>query len=211
MVQLRDKSLDARPLLARARAAATACRSSGVPFLLNDRPDLALACEADGVHLGQDDAPVSLARRILGRDAIIGLSTHASPELVGALAEPVDYVSVGPVVATPTKPGRAGTGLGYLAEARRRIDGDGHAGTAPGLPWFVTGGVTPGTVTPLIEAGARRFVVVRYLTEAADPQLAAHRLVEAIEGAIAAIEGSAIEGARGSMGAGSTRERATGA
>ena len=77
-VQLRDKVLDARPLLARARLAATVCHDHGVPFILNDRPDLALDCGADGVHVGQDDAPAALARRILGPEAIVGLSTHAS-------------------------------------------------------------------------------------------------------------------------------------
>ena len=110
VVQLRDKVLDARALLARAKLAAAVCRDHGVPFVLNDRPDLALDCGADGVHVGQDDAPASLARRILGPAAIVGLSTHAPSELDGAEAEPADYVSVGPVSATPTKPGRVGTG-----------------------------------------------------------------------------------------------------
>jgi thiamine-phosphate pyrophosphorylase len=143
----------------------------GVPFILNDRPDLALACGADGVHVGQDDAPPWLARQILGPDAIVGRSTHALPELRAAADEPVDYLSAGPVNPTPTKPGRPGTGLGYLTEAAR------HAR----VPWYVTGGVTPGTVGAMIGAGAHRFVVVRYLTEAADPEGNARRLREAID------------------------------
>src|SRR5437868_12021014 len=117
IVQLRDKVLDARPLLARARLAVNVCRDSGVPFILNDRPDLALECGADGVHVGQDDAPPELARRVLGPDAIVGRSTHAPDELDRANDEPVDYVSVGPVHQTPTKPGRPGTGLDYLRHA----------------------------------------------------------------------------------------------
>src|SRR5689334_8895027 len=105
VVQLRDKDLDARPLLARARLAAEVCADHGVPFILNDRPDLALDCGAAGVHVGQDDAPPALARRILGPDAVVGLSTHAAAELDASGPEPVDYVSAGPVAPTPTKPG----------------------------------------------------------------------------------------------------------
>ena len=166
VVQLRDKHLDARPLLARARVAAAVCADHGVPFVLNDRPDLALECGADGVHVGQDDGPAALARRILGPQALVGLSTHAPAELDASAEEPADYVSVGPVSATPTKPGRAGTGLEYLRYAARTAT----------RPWFVTGGVTPDTLPGMLDAGARRFVVVRWLTEAADPSAAARQL-----------------------------------
>jgi thiamine-phosphate pyrophosphorylase len=172
VVQLRDKALDARPLLARARLAAAVCQDLGVPFILNDRPDLALECGADGVHVGQDDAPPSLARRILGADAIVGLSTHASEELDAAARAPVDYLSAGPVNATPTKPGRPGTGLGYLEYAAK---------SATTVPWFVTGGVTPETVPAMADAGARRFVVVRWLTGSADPRAAASALRRVID------------------------------
>jgi len=171
VVQLRDKHLDARPLLARARAAVAVCRDLGVPFVLNDRPDLALECGADGVHVGQDDGPASLARRILGPDAIVGLSTHAPAELDASASEPADYVSVGPVTATPTKPGRPGTGLVYLR----------HAAATATRPWFVTGGVAPDTLPAMLDAGARRFVVVRWLTEAADPTVAARALRTVID------------------------------
>ena len=172
VVQLRDKHLDARPLLARARVAAAVCADHGVPFVLNDRPDLALECGADGVHVGQDDGPAALARRILGPQAIVGLSTHAPAELDASAAEPADYVSVGPVSATPTKPGRPGTGLDYLRYAARTAT----------RPWFVTGGVTPDTLPAMLDAGARRFVVVRWLTEAADPLAAARQLRAVIDG-----------------------------
>ena len=171
VVQLRDKHLDARHLLARARAAVAVCRDLGVPFVLNDRPDLALECGADGVHVGQDDGPASLARRILGPDAIVGLSTHAPAELDASASEPADYVSVGPVTATPTKPGRPGTGLDYLR----------HAATTATRPWFATGGVAPDTLPAMLDAGARRFVVVRWLTEAADPTVAARALRTVID------------------------------
>jgi thiamine-phosphate pyrophosphorylase len=171
VVQLRDKDLDARPLLERARLALRVCRGLGVPFILNDRPDLALEVGADGVHVGQDDAPPSLCRKLLGPDAIIGFSTHAEHELDAALAEPVDYVSTGPVVATPTKPGRPGTGLDLVR----------HAAATATLPWFVTGGAAPDTVADMVAAGARRFVVVRWLTESSDPERAARALRDAID------------------------------
>ena len=175
VVQLRDKTLEARPLLARARLAAEVCRDHGVPFIINDRADLALEAGADGVHVGQDDAPPALARRILGPDAVVGLSTHAPGELDASTGEPVDYVSAGPVSATPTKPGRAATGLGYVT----------YASAHACRPVFVTGGFTPGTVPAMAAAGARRFVVVRWLTESADPEAAARALREAVEEGLA--------------------------
>jgi thiamine-phosphate pyrophosphorylase len=174
VVQLRDKDLDARPLLARARVAAAVCREHGVPFVLNDRPDLALEVGADGVHVGQDDAPVSLARRILGPDAIVGLSTHSQEDLAGAATEDASYISAGPVEATPTKPGRAGTGTAYVTLASERSS----------VPVFVTGGVTPERIPALSAAGVRHFVVVRYLTRAPDARYAARALRDAIDRAL---------------------------
>lgn len=182
LVQLRDKFLDARPLLARASLAADVCAQFGVPFILNDRPDLALACSASGVHVGQDDTPPPIARQILGPAAIVGLSTHARSEWDAATvdwsADPtgVDYLSAGPVNPTPTKPGRPGTGLAYLEYVTST-----NAGGADGIPWFVTGGVTPETVPEMAAAGARRFVVVRYLTESDNPERSAGRLREVID------------------------------
>ncbi|HLW45721.1 MAG TPA: thiamine phosphate synthase [Acidimicrobiales bacterium] len=174
VVQLREKSLDARPLLRRAAVLREVCTDLGVPFILNDRPDLALEAGADGVHVGQDDAPPSLARRILGPFAIVGLSTHAPEELNRSEIEPVDYVSAGPVVETPTKPGRPGTGVDYAGLAVARA-------SALRRPVFVTGGVTPSTVPPLAAAGVRHFVVVRWLTEAEDPRAAARALRDAVD------------------------------
>ena len=175
IVQLRDKVLPARPLLARAALARDVCHAHDVPFVLNDRPDLALEVGADGVHVGQDDAPAALARRLLGPDAIVGLSTHNPSQLAVAAAEPVDYVSAGPVVPTPTKPGRPGTGLDYVTHA---------AGHSP-FPFFVTGGASPDTVAGLVAAGARRVVVVRWLTQADDAFGAAKALRAALDDALA--------------------------
>jgi thiamine-phosphate pyrophosphorylase len=171
LLQLRDKALDDAGIVAAARE----FHDTGALFVLNDRPDLVEACRADGVHVGQDDAPPTLARRILGPDAVIGLSTHAPSELDAALEEPVvDYLSAGPVSPTPTKPGRPGTGLRYLTYVVERAK----------TPWFVTGGVTPDSVKMMAAAGARRFVAVRWLTEADDPKAAARALRDAIEKAI---------------------------
>jgi thiamine-phosphate pyrophosphorylase len=177
IVQLREKHLEARQLLARAEVAMEACRAHGVPFVVNDRPDLALAVGAQGCHVGQDDTPARIARKILDLSTepiFLGLSTHAPEELQAALLEPVDYLSAGPVVPTPTKLGRPGTGLGYLSLAASRTD----------KPLFVTGGVTPETVPALVEAGARGFVVVRWLTESSEPFEAARALRQAIDAAL---------------------------
>lgn len=179
VVQLREKELLDRALLQRARVAQRVCLDHGVPFVVNDRPDLALELGADGVHVGQDDAPPSLARRILGEDAIVGLSTHGEDDLRAAAGEPVDYLSAGPVVETPTKPGRPGTGLAYLREATARAT----------VPVFVTGGVTPATVPELFAAGARHFVVVRWLTRATEPEDAATALRVAIDRELGTLEG----------------------
>ena len=159
IVQLRDKELDDRALLERATIARDAAHAAGALFVLNDRPDLAVACDADGVHVGQDDVPAAVARRIVGPDALVGLSTHAPEELAASAVEPVDYVSAGPVEPTPTKPGRPGTGLDYVRLAAVRSP---H-------PFFVTGGVSPATLPDIAAAGATRFVVVRALTESPDP------------------------------------------
>ncbi len=181
VVQLRDKHLEARALLDRARTAVAVCREHGVPFVLNDRPDLALEAGADGVHVGQDDAPVSLARRILGPDAVVGLSTHATAELDAAVREDVTYLSAGPVQETPTKPGRPGTGVGYVSLASERSS----------VPVFVTGGVTPERIPDLVAAGARHFVVVRYLTDAPDAGRAARNLRDEIDRALSTVPGVA--------------------
>jgi thiamine-phosphate pyrophosphorylase len=174
ILQLRDKHLDARHLVKRARMLRALCADMGVPFILNDRPDLALEIGADGVHVGQDDASAELARRILGDDALVGLSTHRTEELDASRTAPVDYISAGPVVPTPTKPGRPGTGTAYVRAAVARA----------GRPVFVTGGVTPETVDTLARSGASHFVVVRFLTDSPDPEADARRLRASIDHAL---------------------------
>lgn len=168
IVQLREeKAMEARPLLELAARFRAACDRHGALFIVNDRPDLALAAGADGVHLGQDDVSPAIARRILGAERIIGRSTHSPDEIERAASEPVDYIVVGPCFETPTKPGRPATGLELLSAA---------AGVV--LPWFAIGGLDERTLPRAVAAGARRAVIVRAITEAADPSLAVKRLRE---------------------------------
>ena len=167
IVQLRDKSLGDDALVEAARE----FRGLGVPFVLNDRPDLVEACGADGVHVGQDDATPAQARAAVGPDRIVGRSTHAPAQAAAADADPdVDYLAVGPVHATPTKPGRPAAGLEYVA----------YAASSVGKPWFAIGGIDAGTVHAVVERGATRIVVVRAITEAEDPETAARALRAAL-------------------------------
>jgi thiamine-phosphate pyrophosphorylase len=176
VVQLRDKTLasDAE-IVAAARAFRAAADTAGALFVLNDRPDLVAACGADGVHVGQDDADPRSARAIVGEDRIVGRSTHAPGQLAAADADPdVDYLAVGPVHATPTKPGRPAAGIAYVEHAAR---------VRPATPWFAIGGIDAATLPAVVAAGARRIVVVRAIADAADPEAAARGLREALDGA----------------------------
>ena len=150
-----------------------ACDEHGALFWLNDRPDLAVACGADGVHVGQDDLAPAAARQLAGRDVLIGLSTHSSAQLDAALAAgDADQLSVGPVWETPTKEGRPAAGLDYVRYA---------AGVAGDRPWFAIGGIDLDNVREVIAAGASRIVVVRAIRDAPDPRAAAAALREALE------------------------------
>jgi thiamine-phosphate pyrophosphorylase len=168
ILQLRDKTLDDDELVAAARE----FLDLGALFILNDRPDLVEACGADGVHVGQDDDPPAMARAAVGRDRIVGRSTHAPAQAEAAGADPdVDYLAVGPVHPTPTKPGRPAAGLGYVEYAARTVS----------KPWFAIGGLDATNLDEVIARGARRVVVVRAITEADDPEAAARALRSALE------------------------------
>ena len=170
VLQLRCKELPALPYTRLATRVATLARDAGVPFIINDRPDVALAAGADGVHLGQDDLPVTWARRILG-GAIVGRSSHESAHAEQAFAEGADYFAVGPVWETPTKPGRPAAGLSYVRAVAQR---------ATTIPWFAIGGITTENVSEVLAAGAQRVAVVRAVLDASDPAEAARQLVRAL-------------------------------
>ena len=160
IVQLREKEADDGAVLAAAAEFRQAADEHGALFIVNDRPDLAAAAGADGVHLGQDDAAPAHARAIVGDDAIVGLSTHSDAQADAAQNSGADYFCVGPVHATPTKTGRPAVGLEPVR----------HAAAAARLPWFAIGGLDAGNVGAVLDAGARRIVVVRAITEADDPE-----------------------------------------
>lgn len=174
VVQLRDRGLAEAELRAEAVACADAAARAGVLFIVNDSPELARAAGADGVHLGQEDGEVAWARGLLGPDAIVGRSTRGGAQLARAAAEGADYASVGPLWETPTKPGRAPTGLATAAAAAR----------AARIPWFAIGGIDARRIARAGAVGARRAVVVRAIADAADPAEAVRvlraRLVDAV-------------------------------
>ena len=168
LIQLREKEMEAGDLLRVGGPLQDACSSAGIPFILNDRPDVALTLGVDGVHVGQNDLPVDAVRRIFPT-GIVGLSTHAPHEVDCALAvDGLDYIAVGPVHETPTKPGRPAAGLELVRYAAAHVD----------TPWFAIGGIDHSNLEAAIEAGARRVVVVRAVTEASDPIAAVARLKE---------------------------------
>jgi thiamine-phosphate pyrophosphorylase len=165
IIQLRDKGMEARLELAALEILAEACARHGALLAVNDRADIAVAAGADVLHLGQDDLPVPLARRIAGDDIAIGRSTHDVAQADAAAAERgVDYFCTGPCWPTPTKPGRPAPGLDLVRHVRSE------------RPWFAIGGIDLGRLDEVLAAGARRIVVVRAITAADDPRAAAQTL-----------------------------------
>jgi thiamine-phosphate pyrophosphorylase len=173
MLQLRDKDASDEELLGAAERFRRVCDDHRALFWLNDRPELVEAARADGVHVGQDDEPVTEVRSAVGPDVLIGLSTHSPEQLDAALASDADQLSVGPVYETPTKEGRPATGLGYVSYAAQRVGGS--------RPWFAIGGIDRGNVGDVVAAGAGRIVVVRAIRDAPDPGAAAAQLRAALE------------------------------
>lgn len=182
IIQLRDKGspgeqrfgpLEARDELAALEVLADAARRHDALVAVNDRADIALAAHADVLHLGQDDLPLAVARDIVGPQTVIGRSTHDRDQMLAAVAEPVDYFCVGPCWPTPTKPGRPAPGLALVRAA---------AESGTDKVWFAIGGIDEQRLPEVLDAGARRVVVVRAITAADDPEAAARRLKAAIPG-----------------------------
>lgn len=170
VVQLREKKMGKEDVKRAAEPILAACRSLGIPLIINDHPDVAAELGADGVHVGQDDMPVPAARRVSG--GIVGLSTHSRQQIVAAEPLAPDYIAVGPVHETPTKPGRPSVGLELLVFAAE------HAS----MPWFAIGGIDLDNIDEVVAAGATRVVVVRAITDASDPVAAAAALKARLPG-----------------------------
>lgn len=187
LIQLRDKGspgeqrfgpLEARQELEALAVLADAARRHGALLAVNDRADIAVAACADVLHLGQDDLPLPVARRIVGADPVIGRSTHDADQVAAATVEcppdGPDYFCVGPCWPTPTKPGRPAPGLDLVRHT---------ASLRPDVPWFAIGGIDHQRLPDVIAAGARRVVVVRAITAAEDPRAAAQQLKAALTAA----------------------------
>jgi thiamine-phosphate pyrophosphorylase len=170
IVQLREKSLPRREIERSAQTFRRLCDTYSALFIVNDDPDLARACDADGVHVGQEDMGVEEVREAVGPDAIVGLSTHSEEQIASSAAAPIDYASVGPVWETPTKEGRPAVGLELIS----------HAAAHAPRPFFAIGGIDTSNAAQVVERGAQRLCVVRAIRDAADPAAEAERLRSAL-------------------------------
>ncbi len=168
IIQLRDKESSAGEILKAGRAILDLTRRKKIPLIINDRVDIAVAVGADGVHLGQDDLPIGTARSMIGEGKIIGLSTHSVSQALEAQENGADYIGVGPVFSTPTKPDYKAVGVDLIREVRDRIR----------IPFVVIGGIDGSNIDEVLAAGARRVAVVRAVCGAEDVRGAAKRLKE---------------------------------
>lgn len=170
--QLREKEGETRAVMRLAAELRQVAHESGILFIVNDRVDVAAAVDADGVHLGQDDLPVAVARRILGWDKIIGVSTHSLEQACRAEEEGADYIGVGPVYPTRTKPDYPAVGLELVRQVAGRLR----------IPFFAIGGINETNIQEVLEAGARRVAVVSAVAAAPDITAAARTLSARISG-----------------------------
>ena len=170
ILQLREKTMPANRIIELGKKIKLLCAEYGATFIVNDRVDIAYVLEADGVHLGQDDMDVESARKILGNNAIIGVSTHAPEQAQKAVADGADYIGMGPVFTTPTKPGRKSVGLEYVEWVSNNVD----------IPAFAIGGIDPDNVNEVIAHGAKRIAVVRAIINAENPEYAAKQFYSII-------------------------------
>jgi thiamine-phosphate pyrophosphorylase len=171
VVQLRDKDASDAELIAAGRELRALCERHGTLLVVNDRADLALECRADGVHVGQEDQPVEDVRRLVGPEVLIGVSTHSPEQIAAAERSEADYLGVGPVYATATKPGAEPVGIELVR----------HAAEHASKPWFAIGGIDAERAEEVHAAGAERIAVVRAIRDAANPRAAAASLREATD------------------------------
>lgn len=170
ILQLREKNMPANKILELGKKVKLLCAEYGVTFIVNDRVDIAYVLEADGVHLGQDDMDVESARKILGNNAIIGISTHAPEQAQKAVNDGADYIGMGPVFTTPTKPGRPSVGLEYAKWVSENIK----------IPAFAIGGIDLTNVQDVINAGAKKIAVVRAIINSDSPEKAAQEFLKVL-------------------------------
>ena len=171
VVQLREKHVPDEQLIALAHAARALCERLGALLIINDRPAVALEAGADGVHVGQDDMPLADVRELVGTDLLIGLSTHSPAQIDATDASLADYIGVGPIHETPTKPGRAAVGLELIR----------YAAAHARLPFFAIGGLQQDNIGEALDAGASRVCVLRAIADAEDPERAARTLRDALD------------------------------
>lgn len=170
VVQLRDKTLSSRELFRLAKDLQAICDKTGTLFILNDRVDVALAADVDGVHVGQEDLPVRVVRQMMGHKKLIGCSTHSTAQALAAVGDGADYISCGPLFATPTKPDYSPVGLDLVKEYHQLVR----------TPFVAIGGIDATNVAQAIAAGADRVAVVRAISGAPDVEMAARGLKELV-------------------------------
>ncbi len=168
ILQLRAKGVDTATVEHLARRMQPLCREAGAVFVLNDYPDMAARIGADAVHVGQDAGPLAAVRAIVGEDMLIGRSTHSPEQALAAVAEGADYIGFGPLFPTGTKPGRPSIGLQDIAAVQEKL-GD--------FPMFCIGGINGTTLPSVLQAGARRVVIVSWLLQQPDPAAAARDII----------------------------------
>lgn len=168
ILQLREKNMPANKIIDLGKKVKLLCAEYGATFIVNDRVDIAYVLEADGVHLGQDDMDVESARKILGQNAIIGVSTHAPEQAQKALIDGADYIGAGPVFTTPTKPGRPSVGLDYVKWVSENIK----------IPAFAIGGIDLNNVSQVVDCGAKKIAVVRAIINSENPEKAAKEFLK---------------------------------
>ncbi|MBQ3143207.1 MAG: thiamine phosphate synthase [Akkermansia sp.] len=168
ILQLRAKGVDTATVEHLARRMQPLCREAGAVFVLNDYPDMAARIGADAVHVGQDAGPLAAVRAIVGENMLIGRSTHSPEQALAAVAEGADYIGFGPLFPTGTKPGRPSIGLQDIAAVQEKL-GD--------FPMFCIGGINGTTLPSVLQAGARRVVIVSWLLQQPDPAAAARDII----------------------------------
>ncbi len=173
-IQLRVKEMADRALVLLGKEMAALCRKAGALFLIDNRPDIALAVEADGVHVGHEDLPIAFVREMIGHRRIIGASTHSLPRALDAQRQGADYVSCGPIWATPTKPDTPAVGLGLIALYQAALK----------VPFVAIGGINEANIDEVRRAGAERVAVVRAIFDAADAAAMGKNLKAKLEGVL---------------------------